>query len=387
MADAVSIEHEPLLASVPPGTRAAVTGASGFIGGRLVERLLEQGAEVTSLVRRPGTSTRPNHKLVSLDIADADALKAALVSVQLVFHCAYDWADEPWNFAALNAMIDACLANGCERLVHISSFVAYETPSRGELTEETIGTVATSGYGYVKRSLDAELLQAVETRGLPATIVQPTIVYGPGCKPWTTDPADMLLHGTVVLPDKGEGVCNAVFVDDVVNGMILAAQSDAAIGRAFLISGDPVQWGEFYEGIADQLGVEGPVYLPVDAIRRANLRLPRLRRELFTPTMAGRWLARKRAIRMVMRGGMIVLPGGLRRRVEEQLFGPLDRVRGYVHIPDPGRLGFFTGRVRIPSKRARALLHYQPQFSLKAGMAATGEFLRNYKRRRTSAHR
>ena len=137
-------------------------------------------------------------------------------------------------------------------MVHVSSFVVYDLPAEGELTEETIGTTARSGYHHVKRELETELLNAVRRDGVPATIVQPTIVYGPFSRPWTIDPADMLISGTVVLPDQGEGICNAVYVDDVVNAMILAAKSPKAVGRRFLVSGEPVTWAQFYEALAKQ---------------------------------------------------------------------------------------------------------------------------------------
>ena len=55
-------------------------------------------------------------------------------------------------------------------------------------------------------------MKAVYEDGLPATILQPTIVYGPFSRPWTDGPADMLRFGTVMLADAGKGICNAVYV-------------------------------------------------------------------------------------------------------------------------------------------------------------------------------
>ncbi len=75
--------------------------------------------------------------------------------------------------------------------------------------------------------------------------MQPTIVYGPFSRLWTIDPADMLINATVVLPDRGEGICNAVYVDDVVDAMILAAKNPAAVGQRFLVSGEPITWAQF----------------------------------------------------------------------------------------------------------------------------------------------
>jgi nucleoside-diphosphate-sugar epimerase len=225
---------------VEPGTIVAVTGATGFIGGRLVERLVEQGAAVTCLLRGDPSPRlqRLGAKLCKIDIANEDAVRTGLKGIDWVFHCAYDSDNAEWNFKALRALIASCRENAWRRFVHVSSFVVYDLPPEGELTEETIGTTARSRYAHIKRELETELLNAVRRDGLPATIVQPTIVYGPFSRPWTIDPADMLINGTVVLPDQREGICNAVYVDDVVDAMILAAKNPAAVGQRFLVSGE-----------------------------------------------------------------------------------------------------------------------------------------------------
>lgn len=364
---------------VEPGTMVAVTGATGFIGGRLVERLMEEGAKVTCLLRgKPSARLKQTGATFqTLDLADEQALLDATRGMQWVFHLAYDWNDEEWNSKALRALMRASLSNSWQRLVHTSTFVVYDIPPSGELTEETIGTTANGGYGFMKREMDKELLKAVEERGVPATIVQPTIVYGPYSAPWTNDPAEMLLNGTVVLPERGEGICNAVYVDDVVNGMILAAKNPAAIGQRYLISGDPVTWGQFYEAIADAAGAQPPVYMPLDAIKQENKRIRRLVRQAKSPRLLAREIAQQRLLDKLIRKGTNFLPWRIRQPVNEQLFGSPNRQRGYVHMPDEGRVGFLEGRSTIVCGKARRELGYVPQFNLAAGMASTTDYLRN----------
>ena len=83
--------------------------------------------------------------------------------------------------------------------------------------------------------------------GVDATIIQPTIVYGPFSGYWTERPAAMLTAGVVILPAPGDGICNAVYVDDVVQALILAAQRDEAAGESFLVSGpEHPTWLDFY---------------------------------------------------------------------------------------------------------------------------------------------
>jgi nucleoside-diphosphate-sugar epimerase len=362
---------------VPPGTTVGVTGATGLIGGRLVERLAEQGAVVTCFVRNTGPSPgvrTSKARIVPLNLADPAAVRAGLLGIELVFHCAYDFSDTRWNLDALRALISACRTNRCLRLVHLSSFVVYRIPHEGELTEESPQETSTSGYANTKRQLEAELLRAVHNDGLPATILQPTIVYGPRSRPWTDDPADMLRYGTVILPDSGSGVCNAVYVDDVVSAMILAAQEPRAVGQRFLISGpEPVTWGQFYEAIAWAVGANGPQYRPAQDIARQTRRFRKVLRLAVDPVRALQRVAQIEACRKALQAGLSLLPRSLRDRTQQQLFGPVTRRRGQIHIPDPR---FIESRATIGSGKARRELGYVPQFDFASGMQLTTRYLR-----------
>lgn len=372
----------PSYPSAPPhvasGTKVAVTGASGFIGSRLVERLVEQGAIVTCLLRgAAGARLRATGAhCLALDLADDDAVAAALQDVQWLFHCAYDWDDPDWNRRALTSLIRACRITKC-RLVHVSSFVVYDVPPVGELTEENAASPDRSGYAHVKMLLERDLMEAVRAGGIEASIIQPTIVYGPYSKPWTIDPADMLLNGTVILPDRGQGVCNAVYVDDVIDAMILAAQVSGALGKRFLVSGDPVSWAAFYEAMADAVGAKHPVYMPAETIALEHDRVVRLKRLLSSPSMLLRRVATRGPIGGMLRRGLTLVPRPVSSSIENQLLAPLERKRGHRHMPDRGRLEFLQGRGTVHSLRARRDIGYAPRHDLSAGMKQTERYLRD----------
>lgn len=359
---------------------AAVTGATGFIGGRLVERLAADGWELTCLIRGTDAGTRIHRagaRVRQLDIADAAAVQDALRGIDVVFHLAYDWGDAGWNLAALRALIAGCRANACRRLVHVSSFVVYQIPADGELSESTAPTTASGGYAHTKLVLEHELLDAVRDHGVPGTIVQPTIVYGPFSRPWTIDPADMLRHGTVVLPDAGEGVCNAVYVDDVVSALILAATRPEAVGQRYLATGPaPITFREFYEGIARAIGAKGPEFLPAETISRANTGTGKLLRVARDPERVIRRVAGIGPAGKLMRTALRALPHGLRRQATARLFGPATQRRGFVHLPDAAHLDFLRGRSTIRSAKARAELGYEPLFDFAAGLEHTAPFFK-----------
>lgn len=367
--------------TVPPGTTVAVTGATGFIGGRLVEILTEQGAIVTCLSRGVEAHQRlraTGARLLTLDIADPAPVRAALAGVELVFHCAYDWDDAEWNLRALQALIDGCLANGCHRLVHVSSYVVYQLPPQGEVTEDTFHERSRAGYAHTKRELESLLLASVRESGVPGTILQPTIVYGPFSRPWTIDPSNMLRYGTVVLPDAGEGICNAVYIDDVVMSLILASQRPEAVGQRFLISGpEPITWRRFYEELARAIGVDGPQFGAAPDLAREGGTYRKIMRIAVDPGRLLRRVVQFGPIRKLAKSCTGALPTRLRDSVRGQLFGPSTQRRGYVHLPSLDHLEYLQCLATIRSGKARRELGYAPRFSIDAGMVPTAHYVRD----------
>jgi nucleoside-diphosphate-sugar epimerase/predicted dehydrogenase len=365
---------------VAPGTKVLVTGATGFIGGRLVERLLEQGAEVRCVVRSLGSAVRLARlpvEIIKADLADAKAIDAAVQGTDLVFHCAYDPRSETQNIAALKNLIDASLAHRLRRLVLTSTFSVYEPFPEGPVTEGTPDGDTNWVYTRTKLALERMLLEATRSRGLPGTILQPSIVYGPFSRPWTIAPAEMLLYGTVVLPDRGEGQCNALYIDDLVDAMLLSAQRPEAIGERFIISGpETVSWGCFFEEFASALGAKPPEYRPSAQIKKENSGLLRdIKMVAQNPKKLIQIAVRVPQIRTLLQRSLDSLPKPAYELVSRIYFGDGKRPTGMVHIPDPQLLRLYAGQATVASEKARRLLGYSPAFDFDRGMAATARYL------------
>ena len=365
--------------AVPPGTRAVITGATGFIGGRLAERLVEQGAEVCCLVRNPASAVRLARLPVEFrqaELTDAAAVDDALRGAGLVFHCAYDWGNPAANRAALGHVIDGCIAHGVGRLVHVSTFSVYGPYSDGPLNEDAPDGDRSQEYARTKLELEGDVLDAVRGRGLRGTILQPTIVYGPFSKPWTINPAEQLMLDTLVLPDRGEGLCNALFVEDLVDALMLAATRPDAVGERFIVSGpDAVTWSEFYEAFAKAVGAKGPEYWPRNVIekRKSGLR-HKLSVAVRDPKKVVRIARRVPGVRQALDLSWRALPGGLRAAVENR-YNPQTRPTGQLHVPDRGQLDFLLAKPVVDSGKARRLIGYHPRFGFEAGMAPTARYL------------
>ena len=250
------------------GQRIAVTGASGFIGKRTVAALVGAGAEVTAILRNRHAAGAMR-QLGATPVVSAldDRLNGILADHHAVCHLAYDVrASGPANVTAFAAVQAAAEASPTvQRIVHLSSIVVYEGWPNTDLDEtSTIETAGGGPYRQAKIEMERRLMAGTS----PSAILQPTIVYGPGSAIWTERFLDCLAQGgSIVLPDP-EGICNAVYVDDVAAACVAALGVPDLGQERFIVSGPrPVAWSELFEGYAAMTGRGSVRFEPIDALR------------------------------------------------------------------------------------------------------------------------
>ena len=225
-----------------------VTGATGFIGGRLVRRLVqEERASVRALVRNVDKADG----LVSIgveveqgDVNDPDAIRRAMKGCEIVFHCAavvHNFQATPDLLRRVNVegtrnMLAAASAAGVGRFVHLSSIGVYGISPR-EGTEEA-DPQQLCGDPYCDSKIEAErlVLAQAEQKRLPVVIIRPANVYGPRSSFWTLGLLDMIKAGNIKLIDDGNGMSNHVYIDNLVDAVLLAVRNDTAAGEAFIVS-------------------------------------------------------------------------------------------------------------------------------------------------------
>ena len=375
-----------------------VTGASGFIGGRAVEMLvLDHGAKVRALVRSYSSAIRLARfgrriEIVVANMSNADDMRRAISGCDVVMHCAHETRmdTDAGEFTAMTGTRNICnavLAAGVARLVFLSSYAVYGNALDGDLTETTLWRDADHSYTDAKRRTEQLVLEMHRMHGLPATVLQPTIVYGPFGKAWTARPVADLRTGIVPLVDGGHGYCNAVYVDDVVDSMVLAATSPRAVGEVFLISGaEPITWETYYRAFEAAIGVQSTRSVPLAEILELQAQLAR---EKTPGYRVVQWLRDPTFLRQVAALPGVNAVARLTKRhlsaAQRQRIAPSPRpaarpsdggVQKALHVPNETQLGVYRPKAHVRIDKAKNYLGYAPQFDFERGMARTARFIR-----------
>ncbi|PON17063.1 hypothetical protein C2W62_15220 [Candidatus Entotheonella serta] len=237
------------------GIKVLVTGASGFIGSRLAERLVTEGAEVHVLLRNDAQA-EPLHRLGCRsflgDIAISDSLLPAVNDCKYIFHCAGDRGGNSLDVSrainvkgTLNLLAAASLAQ-VKRMVHVSSVAVHGHPLPPLVTEELPLQNKGGTYTISKTEGEQAALNFARTHDTQVVVVRPTLVYGPGSSDWVLRPFSHVKEETIALIDGGVGLANLIYIDDLLEGLLLSAQAPNAAGEAFLLSGQqPVTWRDY----------------------------------------------------------------------------------------------------------------------------------------------
>ncbi len=319
-----------------------VTGANGFIGLRLVNRLVADGNQVRAFVL-PGEaldSAMPkNVEICRGDITDLDSVERAMEGAGLVLHLA-SLVGDGFSEAAHERVTVAGAANVLAsaavrkiRAVLVSSIVVYgDAIARERCAESHRHGVPAGAYSRAKQAQE-KLAEALRyTQGLQLSIVRPGNVYGPGPTPWVRDVLAKLKKGLPILISGGDFNAGLVHVDNVVDVIVRAAASPQAIGEIYnALDGSAVTWRRYFDDVAEIAGLG-----PVKSIPRVMARLLAGLGEFFWWTV-------------------------LRRKSAPALTREALALVGAAHD--------------IPVDKARKELGYKPRVSYRRGMAEVARYI------------
>jgi len=306
--------------------RVFITGANGFIGRALARRYREYGAEVCGV----DMSADPAWNVVAGDVREVDRWRGHLDGADLVIHTAAVVSmvapmRAAWdvNCNATRRLLTACREGGTGRFVHLSSVAAFgfDFPDGADESWPLI----TNGNSYTDTKITGEhtILAAHAGGELDCTIIRPGDVYGPASRAWVVVPLQMMKSRQFILPDGGRGIFSPIYIDDFVDGLVLAAGLQQGAGQIFtLTQGTGVTCAEFFGHHWRWLGRQGSI--------------PSL------PTSAAVGLA--------------------------ELSGRLARLTGKSTEMGRGAIGLLSRRGTYSIDKARRLLGFEPRVDLAEGM-------------------
>lgn len=321
--------------------KVLVTGATGFTGSVLAEKLVEQGHEVKAFVRNASKMTSPNAskmEVIESDITDVEAMKRAVEGVERVYHIAAlfrqagvpDQVYRDVNITATENLLKLSQEAGAQRFVHCSTVGVHghiEDPPADEDYRFSPGDI----YQVTKLEGEQRALAYGKENGFAVSVVRPGPIYGVG---------DMRLLKLFKLASKnptpilGDGniFFNMVYVEDLADMFILASEKEEAIGEVFLGAGpENMRLNDIVDLIAEILGrPTNKIHLPAAPFQLAGT------------------ICEKICIPLKIE------PPIYRRRVD-----------------------FFTKSRSFTIEKGRRLLGYDPKFDYKRGLAVTAQWYKD----------
>lgn len=323
--------------------QSLVTGGTGFVGSHLVRRLLARGDRVTSLDKNPGLFDAElralGGTLLTGSVTDVEAVNQAVAGCEVVYHLASPFGDllQPdaayWDIEVIGTrnVLEAAERHGVKRVVHCSTQGVHgslvQTPG-----DENSPLAPRDYYCYSKVEGERVCQEFME-RGLDIVIVRPTSVYGPGDTRGWLKLYRMVAKGWFLMVGDGETLNHPVYVENLVDMLVLAATVPDARGRAYLAGDEyPVTLTELVQEVAKAVGT--------------NVRIVRWP-----------WYGLARA------GAAVV-----------------EQVSKTLGIKPPvfrRRLSWYKTNRAFRIDRAKQELGYQPRVSLREGLARTASWYRS----------
>lgn len=261
--------------------RALVTGGTGFIGGRLIRRLVERDHQVTALVRSPeraGELREIGVRLAGGDITEPATLEGPMRSADVVFHLAAWYqmgvADRTKmyqvNVRGTEHVLRAARDAGVERIVYCSTVGALGAGPVGDIRSETSEHPGSFGSVYEETKWQAHQVAMREAgAGIPIVTVMPGAVYGPGDPSLVGAIVRYYAKGWLVAAPFLDAGFSWVHVDDVAEGMALAEEK-GRIGEQYVLGGDNASLRDLFARLEPLTGIRAPRFeLPAWTMRAA----------------------------------------------------------------------------------------------------------------------
>lgn len=264
---------------MPQGT-VLVTGASGMVGQALVPRLIEEGYQVSAMVRPSSDRSALEGfevRFVEGDLSKPETLPAVVDGIEYVVHTAAhvgDWGPAEMyrqiNVVALEHLITAVRRNdNFKRWIQVSSLGIYPAVDHHGTDETSPANLAgLDGYTRTKAEAEVVLNRYIDEHQFPAVIVRPGFIYGPGDHNVVPRLVENIRAGKMKMIGDGTKKLNNTNVHNLVDAIVLAMEKPEALGETFNIRDERlVDRREFVSAVTDEMGKPFPPKVPEGLVR------------------------------------------------------------------------------------------------------------------------
>ncbi len=254
---------------MPSFTTAFVTGASGFVGGALTERLVGEGVGVRALARSDAAAEKVEAlgaQPVRGELSEPEAIAAGADGCEVAFHAAAtvsEWGPreefERVNVQGTANALEGCASAGVRRFVHVGTEAALLAGQPLHQVNETAPLRPDSSAIYSSTKARAEaLVRDANRHGYETVVLRPRFVWGRGDTSLLPAMVEMVRAGRFAWVGGGRHLTDTTHIDNTVEGLMLAAERGQPGSAYFVTDGEPVVFRDFVTELLATQGVDAP---------------------------------------------------------------------------------------------------------------------------------
>lgn len=376
--------------------KICVTGATGFIGGRLIERLLlEDRGSVRALIRDYSKAVRIARLPVEMilgDISNYNDVERFVKGCDVLIHCAYGNKGDNKVRKAVTVkgtenILKAAVKYNIKKVIHLSTMAVYGPDFQDGTDENTHYRRTGNLYGDSKIEAEKVVYWYYKKYDLPVVIIQPTIVFGPYSSQWTIQVVENIEHHRLVMVNSGTGTCHPLYIDDLVDAIFLAIERPEAIGHSFIISDKPITWAKFFSSYAEMIGNTEITSLSESEIRLLRKEQRRRSSLFFRFVMA---LQRRPElleeinslllVRIFNNIRSLIIPKNISQKIRQKIFDDVIQWKETnnldLSLHGNHQMALFKNKAYLNTSKAQNIIGFKPRIGFEKGMLLTEQWLR-----------